>query len=132
MSDGRRSLMPGVPAFILRRLYVKGSLQNTTSGWSFTLKNSLGSGYAIGLVPLIIDESEEIPLAQTSFESDGATFTFDEVTDDNTFGLIMNRSIVINVTGEQLSRGEHTIDFACIVSGLGRIGFDFTDEVIGA
>ena len=124
--------MPGVPAFILRRLYVKGSLQNTPSGWRFTLKNSLGSGYAHGLDPLRLDESEEVPMDQTSFENDGVKISFDQVNKENTFGLPMNRSIVISVIGEQLTRGAHRIDFACIVPGLGRIGFDFTDEVDGA
>ncbi|MDP6666084.1 MAG: hypothetical protein QF357_01650, partial [Dehalococcoidia bacterium] len=112
--------MPGVPAFILRRLYVKGSLQNTTNGWRFTLKNSLGSGYAHGLIPLRVDESEEIPLEQTSFENDGVTVSFDQVNRENTFGLQMNRSIVIRVIGEQLSRGAHRIDFVCVVPGLGQ------------
>lgn len=124
--------MPGVPAFILRRLYVRGSLQNTPTGWSFTLKNSLGSGYAHGLVALRVDESEEVPMDQTSFENDGVTISFDQVSKENTFGLQMNRSIVISVVGEQLTRGAHRIDFACIIPGLGQIGFDFTDEVDGA
>ena len=124
--------MPGVLAFILRRLYVRGSLQNTPTGWSFTLKNSLGSGYAHGLVPLRVDESEEVPMDQTSFENDGVTIGFDRVSKENTFGLQMNRSIVISVVGEQLTRGPHRIDFACIIPGLGQIGFDFTDEVDGA
>ncbi|MCZ6538935.1 MAG: hypothetical protein O6922_03815 [Chloroflexi bacterium] len=124
--------MPGVPAFILRRLYVKGSLQNTRTGWSFTLKNSLGSGYAHGLVPLRLDESEKVPMDQTRFEIDGVITRFDQVNKENTFGLQMNRSIVISVIGEQLTRGAHRIDFACIVPGLGQIGFDFTDEVDGA
>ena len=124
--------MPGVTAFILRRLYVKGSLHNTSTGWSFTLKNSLGSGYAHGMIPLRVDKSEEVPMDQTSFENDGVTISFDQVNKENTFGLQMNRSIVISVIGEQLTRGAHRIDFACIVPGLGQIGFDFTDEVDGA
>ena len=124
--------MPGVPAFILRRLYVKGSLQNTSTGWSFTLKNSLGSGYAHGMIPLRVDKSEEVPMDQTMFENDGVTISFEQVNRENTFGLQMNRSIVISVIGEQLTRGAHRIDFACIVPGLGQIGFDFTDEVDGA
>ena len=124
--------MPGVPAFILRRLYVKGSLQNTSTGWSFTLKNSLGSGYAHGMIPLRVDKSEEVPMDQTMFENDGVTISFEQVNRENTFGLQMNRSIVISVIGEQLTRGAHRIDSACIVPGLGQIGFDFTDEVDGA
>ena len=124
--------MPGVPKFILRRLYVKGSLQNTPTGWRFALKNSLGSGYANGLVPLLVDGVEQIPMTKTTFESDGLTTSFDQVSKENPFGLQMNRSIVINIDGEQLTRGEHVIEFGCIVPGLGQIDFDFTDKVEGA
>lgn len=123
--------MPGVPAFILRRLYVKGSLQNTETGWSFTLKNSLGSGYAKGMQPLRID-SEELPMSAASFNQDGEDITFDRVTDGTTFGLKMNRSIVIAVSGSQLAPGSHKVWMGFIVPGFGRIGFDFTDEVKSA
>ena len=71
--------MPGLPAFILRRLYVKGSLHNAPTGWSFTLKNTLGSGHAHGLVPLQVDEFEEVPMDKTTFEIDGDTIRFDQI-----------------------------------------------------
>ena len=114
--------MPGLPAFILRRLYVKGSLHNAPTGWSFTLKNTLGSGHAHGLVPLWVDEFEEVPMDKTTFEIDGDTIRFDQVNRENTSGLQMSRSIVISVDGEQLTRGAHRIDFACIVPGPSQIG----------
>ena len=38
-----------VPAFLLRRLYVKGSLRNTAAGFEFEIKNGLGSGYIFRL-----------------------------------------------------------------------------------
>ena len=120
--------MPGVPAFILRRLYVKGSLENTGSGWRFTLRNSLGSGYARGMQPLKVD-GHEVPMEQASFNQEGQDITFDRVTEKNTFGLKMNRSIVISVVGDQLSPGPHKVWMGFVVPGFGRIGFDFTDEV---
>ena len=123
--------MPGVPAFILRRLYAKGSLQNTLDGWRFTFPNTLGSGYAKGLVPLRLDDLDEIPMERPSFSNDGLIVTFDQVNDENTFGLEMNREIVITVAGEQLTTGSHSVYFGCTVPGLGQIGFDFTDEVEG-
>lgn len=123
--------MPGVPAFILRRLYVKGSLRNTSSGWGFTLKNSLGSGYAKGMQPLKIDE-QEIPMSSSSFHQDGEDITFDRVTDQTTFGLKMNRSIDISINGPQLTPGAHKVWMGFVVPGFGKIGFDFTDEVKSA
>lgn len=123
--------MPGVPAFILRRLYVKGSLRNTESGWGFTLKNSLGSGYAKGMQPLKINE-QELPMTSASFSQDGEDITFDRVTDQNTFGLKMNRSIEISVAGTALAPGAHKVWMGFVVPGFGKIGFDFTDEVKSA
>ncbi len=123
--------MPGVPAFILRRLYVKGSLRNTDTGWGFTLKNSLGSGYAKGMQPLKVDE-QELPMEIASFHQDGEDITFDRVTEQTTFGLKMNRSIDISIQGDQLTPGAHKVWMGFIVPGFGRIGFDFTDEVNSA
>ena len=120
--------MPGVPAFILRRLYVKQSLEATPDGWQFTLKNSLGSGYARQLLPLTVDGAE-IPMDQAYFRLEGKETRFDEVDEKNTFGLPMNRSIVISVRGEPLPPGAHKVGMSFVVPGFGKIGFDFTDEV---
>jgi hypothetical protein len=50
--------MVAVPSFLLKRLYVKGSLKNTPEGFQFDLKNSLGSGYGNELLPLVVDGIE--------------------------------------------------------------------------
>ena len=120
--------MPGVPAFILRRLYAKGSLENFEGGWRFHLKNSLGSGYAKAMSPLTLDGAE-VPLADSMFQLDGKVTRFDLVDDKNTFTLAMNRLIVISVRGAPLAPGAHKIGMFFVVPGFGRIGFDFTDEV---
>ena len=120
--------MPSVPAFILRRLYVKGSLANTATGWQFQLRNSLGSGYARQLLPLTLDD-KEVPLESAGFNLDGKTTGFHEVDESNTFSLPMNKVIVISVTGAQLEPGAHKVGMSFVVPGFGQIGFDFTDEV---
>ena len=47
--------MVSIPSFILRRLYVKGSLRNTDTGMEFQILNKLGSGQARRLLPLTVD-----------------------------------------------------------------------------
>ena len=120
--------MPGVPAFILRRLYVKSSLTNTAGGWQYQLRNSLGSGYARQLLPLTVDNTE-VPLESAGFDLDGKFTCFNEVDATNTFGLPMNKVIVISVSGTPLEPGAHKIGMSFVVPGFGQIGFDFTDEV---
>ena len=50
--------MVTVPAFLLRRLYVKKSLRNTENGFEFELRTRLGSGSAFTLQPLTVDGVE--------------------------------------------------------------------------
>lgn len=120
--------MPGVPAFLLRRLYMKGSLENHESGWRFALKNSLGSGYARAMHPLTCDGAE-VPMNHTTFSLDGRETLFSQVNDGNTFTLALNKEILISVRGERLSQGIHKIGMSFVVPGFGKIGFDFADEV---
>ena len=123
--------MPGVPAFILRRLYVKGSLHNRDDGWGFKLKNTLGSGYAKGLIPVTVDGAE-IALDHSFFDNEGAETSFTAVTDENTFGLKLNRDILIYFRGDLLEPGDRKIALGFIVPGLGTLKFDFNDEVAPA
>ena len=122
--------MAVIPAFILRRLYVKGSLRTTDGGFKFELRNSLGSGYAKALHPLIVD-GEELSIERSFFTLDDRTVAFAEVDETNTFGLPMNRSIVISAEAPALEAGPHKIGMSFTVPGFGKLGFDFTDEVDG-
>lgn len=117
-----------VPPFLLRRLYVKGSLRNSDKGFEFDLKNTLGSGYGVKLLPLILD-GEEIPLENSFFLLEGRQTPFNAVSQENPFTLPLNKAITILVRGISLSPGLHRIGFHFVAQGLGELGFDFLDEV---
>lgn len=122
--------MVSVPAFLLRRLYVKGSLRNLPDGWGFQLKNGLGSGYARGMLPLEVD-GVAAPLKSSFFLTEGATepVAFADVTEQKTFGLQMGKVVEITVKGAPLPQGAHTVVLGFVVPGLGRLRFDFSDVV---
>ena len=117
-----------VPGFLLRRLYVKGSLRATQDGLAFEIKNSLGSGYARGMQPLILD-GVEIPMEDSHFTIDERTVAFSEVTKDIPFTLALNRATTITAAGITLSPGTHKVGMGFDVQGLGTLRFDFTDVV---
>jgi hypothetical protein len=117
-----------VPGFLLRRLYVKGSLRNTDNGFEFKLRNSLGSGYAYGLLPLKIDD-EELPADSATFSVDDKTLGFPEVTKENPASLAMNRDATISFAGRSLPEGPHKVTMGFVVVGLGNLSFDLTDNV---
>ncbi len=120
-----------VPEFLLRRLYVKGSLRSVEGGFAFDLKNSLGSGYAEEVAPLTLD-GEELPMASTRFDVDGETTRFDEVSGARPMTLGMDRTVTISVDGRTLSPGKHKLGIGFVVAGMGKLEFEVTDAVEGA
>lgn len=122
--------MVTIPGFLLRRLYVKGSLQNTESGVSFELRNSLGSGYAKGMMPVSLN-GVDYPMEDTFFSLEGSETAFSEVSDERRFTIALNRTITINVRGAHLEPGQHRIELGFVVPGLGQLGFDVKDRIEG-
>lgn len=120
--------MVSVPGFLLRRLYVKGSLKNATGGFEFELRNSLGSGYSQKVWPLKVD-GDELQATGSYFIVEDKETRFSDVSPDNTFFLEVNKTITIWVDGVILDPGVHTIEMGFDVPGLGMMRFDFTDEV---
>ena len=118
-----------VPGFLLRRLYVRGSLRNAAGGFEFELKNALGSGYADRMLPLTLDGGE-LPLEQTSFRQEsGVEIAFSAVDENTPFTLQMNKTVKIRVDGETLAPGAHKIGMSFRVRGIGTLSFDVNDVV---
>ncbi len=117
-----------VPSFLLRRLYVKGSLRNDDSGFAFDLKNSLGSGYAEQVLPLTVD-GEEVPAERASFSVDGTRVPFTHVSSAQPFTLAMNKVVTIGVEGQTLDPGKHKLGVGFVVTGMGTLQFDVTDAL---
>ena len=120
--------MVSVPGFLLRRLYVKQSLRNTSDGFEFELRNRLGSGYAHKLWPLTVD-GDEVPIDQASFLLDGDETAFGDVSRGSTFALTMNKTIIVRVKGASLQPGARKVGMGFDVPGLGTLKFDFRDLV---
>ena len=120
-----------IPAFLLRRLYVRGSLRATDEGFEFQLRNRLGSGYARRLKPLMLDGAE-LAMGATTFAVDGKSMTFDAVSRDRPFTLGMNKTTTIAFAGGRLVGGRHKIGMRFEVAGLGELGFDFSDVAADA
>ena len=120
--------MVSVPGFLLRRLYVKGSLKNGDVGFEFQLKNMLGSGYAQKMQPLTLD-GEQLPMDSAYFNLDGTETSFANVSSDSPFTLPMNKTITVWFDGPKLGPGPHKIGMGFDVPGLGTMRFDFNDVV---
>ena len=123
--------MISIPSFLLKRLYVKGSLRRSEStGFEFQLKNDLGSGYAYKIWPIKIDDVELTEVG-AQFITDGKVTKFSEVSKNNTLTLGLNKIITVQIPEFDLNLGPHKIGMGFDVPGIGTLRFDFTDEPQG-
>lgn len=117
-----------VPSFILKRLYVKGSMCNCSQGFQFELRNTLGSGWGNEVFPLAVD-GKEMPKQDSFFVVDGEELCFSAVCKEKPFTLGMNKTITILVRNASLTEGPHKVNLAFVAQGLGKLGFEIADIV---
>lgn len=117
-----------VPAFLLRRLYVPGSLRNTDGGWQFTIRNSIAPGETVGLSPLVVD-GQEVPPHRCFFHVRGEPVPFSAVDAANPAAMQSGTDIVVSAQSEPLPPGRHTVAMGFEVPVVGHLSFDFTDEI---
>ena len=120
-----------VPAFLLRRLYVKGSLRHENGALVFDLHNALGSGYADRVLALRVDGAEVAPAA-CAFVVDGQRVPFEDISELQPMTLAMGRTLSVRAEGLELEPGEHSIELGFVVTGMGEMRFDVKDIVSDA
>lgn len=117
-----------IPTFLLRKLYVKGSLENVDDGFKFKLKNSISSASAVNFEPLKVN-GNEYPLDATIISSEDGEISGNEISEENTFLIKVGLDITVHVKGEQLTAGEHTIDISLSTKEVGNLTFDIKDSI---
>jgi hydroxymethylglutaryl-CoA reductase (NADPH) len=122
--------MVTVPAFLLKRLYVKGSLKPTSDGFEFRVENKLGSGYATQMLPLTLD-GVEFPLEVAYFCPDGGEeIRFSDVNTERTMTLEVGRGLAMGVHGAApLAPGPHKVGLGFVVQGISALSFEVSDVV---
>lgn len=117
-----------IPTFLLRKLYVKGSLENVEDGFQFKLKNSISNATAVAMEPLKVN-GNEYPLDMTIIESGDESVEIDKISSENTFPIQVGVEFTLRVKGDQLPEGEHTIDISLTTKEVGKLAFDIKDSI---
>ena len=116
-----------IPTFLLRKLYVKGSLANVDDGFEFKIKNSISSATAVDFKPLKVN-GNEYALDSITISSEDGEIAASEIS-EKTFPIKVGLDITVHIKGEQLPEGEHTIDIALKTKEVGDLAFDVTDSI---
>ena len=121
--------MVKIPEFLLRTLYVKGSLQNIDGGFEFQMKNELGPVRIIGARPLTIDR-KPVPIVASRFVHADREAGFEEVTADSSVLIRKGESLRVRVEGTMLRQGRRTLGIDVIVKDVGQVRFSVGDKVV--
>ncbi len=119
--------MAKIPEFMLKALYVKGSLRNQGDGFEFQMKNELGPARIIGTRPLQLNR-KPIPIGQCRFIHGEQQANFADVTAENSVLMRKGEAIIVKVDNVSLRPGRHTLGINVIVKDMGAINFSVNDE----
>jgi hypothetical protein len=117
-----------IPVFLLRKLYVKGSLENTDDGFLFKIKNSLSPGTAISMDALKVN-GNEYGLDKTLVTDGTAEISAAEISESNSFQIKVGVEITVKISGDPLPEGEHTLDIGIVTKEAGKLAFDVKDAI---
>lgn len=120
--------MVSVPSFILKKLYVKGSLRNTANGFSFELKNTLAEATVISPVRISVD-GKEVDATNITLSTGKEKIKSSEVSQAKPVKFMVGTSIVMEVSGAPLQQGMHRIDIRSSSKEFGELSFSIQDNL---
>ncbi len=116
------------PPSVLAKVYVKGSLKNTETGFEFNLKNVIDSGTIVEFGPITVDgktyEASALTVAMGGNERRG-----DQVSRVSPISIYIGSALVIRVSGETLAVGEHAIHISFLTREIGKLSFEVKDNL---
>lgn len=123
--------MPAVPSFMLKKLYVRGSLKNTAAGFELTLKNILAPGTIIGLNSIKVDGREVALENIRVLSGNGTDVAASAITAQSPVAFPLHSTATIRVVGKPLASGSHDILIAVNTKEVGLLEIPVADSIAG-
>jgi hypothetical protein len=120
--------MPTVPAFLLKKLYVKGSLKTTEQGSGLTIKNTLAPGTITKISPVVID-GVEYPIEQVSVGQRGSLRPAAQISARAPFAFGLNVEAEIWINGATLEPGSHVLAVTVTAREVGDLQIEIEDRL---
>jgi len=120
--------MPTVPAFLLKKLYVKGSLKSTDEGSMLVIRNTLAPGTITRVSPVVID-GEEYSLEQISVGQGDVRRPASEITPKSPYAFGLNAVAEIWIAGAALKPGVHSLAVTVTAREVGDLKIQIEDKL---
>jgi hypothetical protein len=122
-----------VPGFLVRQLYVAGSLHNVGGGFSLQARNSIGDGWLVGIGSIRVD-GQAIPLTDITATRDGDPLSYRAVDVSPESPVLFRRGDVVTfwIAGWALDPGDHHLEVELRERQLGTLSLGFTERLAAA
>lgn len=120
--------MTVIPNFIIKKLYVSGSLRNQTDGVAFDIHNTLGPGILSHINSIKLD-GEVYPSNQIVFIVDDKAIPGDQISDSTPMHLMLHQKATCIIKGATASEGKHTLTMDLISKEAGKIVISIQDQL---
>lgn len=120
--------MPAIPLFLLKKLYVKGSLRTEAEGFGLTIRNTLAPGTITGISPLEID-GQVVPLEKITIGKGNNTRPADKITPASPFPFGLNDEANLLVKGMSLEPGTHSLTVTVKTKEVGELNIQVEDSL---
>jgi len=118
-----------LPNALLKQLYTRNSLRNTSDGFTFSLKNRLADARFTGLQQALID-GRAYPADCFTLEPDGGeAVPLTAISADRPLSFPLRHSVVVRARAEHLPPGRHRLDITLDTQPFGTITLSVEDEL---
>jgi alpha-galactosidase len=118
-----------IPNFILKRLYVAGSLRNTAGGCAFEIKNVVDTGTVTRFYELEIDGQAYRPTDLEVRTPQGRTVGGGEITPETPLSLPGGAGLTVTLAGVSLSPGKHSLGLHFGTKEAGDLSFKVSGQI---
>ena len=121
--------MPAIPPFVLKKLYVKGSLRAEADGFALDLKNVIAPGTISAFTGLDLDGQPIDPVQVTLVPPGGNPRAAVQVSPQAALQFPVGATVTLRVGGAALAPGPHELAIHVIVKEVGPLDIPVSDTL---
>nr|HID13613.1 hypothetical protein [Anaerolineae bacterium] len=122
--------MPAIPPFILKKLYVKGSLRAEGDGFAFDIRNTIAPATITAFTGLDVDGQAMDPAQVALIPPSGNPRPMSEVSTQAPLLFPIGATVTLRVAGKTLEPGPHEIVIRVVVQEVGPLDIPVSDTLV--
>jgi hypothetical protein len=121
--------MTVIPNFIIKRLYVPGSLRFVPEGVAFDMNNKIGPGILTRINSVKLNDIEFLA-NEIMLKIEDKLIQAAEISENNPAICFLNQTVTCILKGKPVSTGNHTITLDLLSKEAGKIVISIQDKLV--